>query len=133
MNKKLSSGVIKLQKISKGKLEQAKLLRKKMTHAETVLWERLKNKQLNGLKFRRQQIINGFIADFFCNELKLVIEVDGEIHNTKQQQQKDNLRKKVFESRGLKEIRFTNKEVVNHTLRVLDKIKNTSLSCGENS
>ena len=60
--------------------KKAKELRKSMTVAEELLWNRLKNNKLGGLKFRRQHPLDIFIADFYCHKLKLVIEIDGEIH-----------------------------------------------------
>ena len=125
MNQKstLSSGVVLLQRINNAKLRQARTLRKNMTEAEKVLWEHLRNRRLAGLKFRRQQIIEGYVVDFFCHELKLVVETDGEIHNTPEQKEKDKKRRNTFNSRGLKEIRFKNREVLNNISTVLDKIK----------
>ena len=120
---KLSSGVVALQRINESKLKQAKILRKEMTNAETILWEYLRNKQLDGLKFRRQQVIEGFIVDFFCHKLKLIIEIDGDVHNNSKQKEIDEHRRKVFELRGLKEIRFTNDEVIHDTINVLKMIK----------
>ena len=61
-------------------MEKAKILGKSETDAEKILWERLRNKQLLGLKFRRQHPINIFIVDFYCHKIKLVVEVDGKIH-----------------------------------------------------
>lgn len=61
-------------------LKKAKLLRNKMTEAETILWEKLKGKQVHGLRFRRQHPINIYIVDFYCHSQKLVIELDGGIH-----------------------------------------------------
>jgi very-short-patch-repair endonuclease len=111
-NQKLSSGVIALQKINNLKLNQSRTLRKNMTEAEQALWHNLRSRKLDGLKFRRQQIIEGFIVDFFCHDLKLVVEIDGELHNEPEQKEIDQHRKKVFEARGLKEIRFKNKDVL---------------------
>ena len=107
----LSSGVVKLQRVTEEKLRKAQSFRKTMTEAEDVLWEKLRRKQIVGVKFRRQQIIEGFIADFFCEPAKLVVEVDGGIHTTIDQKAVDVHRKEVFEARGLKEIRFTNEQV----------------------
>lgn len=120
---KLTSGVILLQKVDKDKKRQARTLRKKMTKSETTLWEHLRNRKLNGLKFRRQQIIKGFIVDFFCHESKLVIEIDGEIHNNPEQKEIDKYRRNVFALRGLKEIRFKNEDVFCNIYSVLNKIK----------
>jgi len=58
----------------------ARLLREKMTRSEEILWERLNRKQIQGLRFRRQHPIDIFIADFYCHRIRLVIEIDGEIH-----------------------------------------------------
>lgn len=120
---KLSSGVVHLQRINDRKLQQARILRKNMTIAEKKLWARLRRKQVLGIKFRRQQIIEGFIVDFFCNAAKLVIEIDGGIHETDEQQLKDEHRRNVFKLRGLKEIRFNNDEVLNSLNNVVCAIR----------
>jgi very-short-patch-repair endonuclease len=119
----VSSGVVKLQRLSKGKHRQARELRKNMTPAEVVLWEHLRRKNVLNIKFRRQQIIEGFIVDFFCEPAKLVLEVDGEIHNTPGQKSIDAHRKEVFSARGLQELRFTNKEVLTDIELVLERIR----------
>ncbi len=59
---------------------KARELRNNMTKAEIILWSRIRSKQINGYKFRRQYPVLDFIADFYCHELKLIIEVDGEVH-----------------------------------------------------
>lgn len=69
------------QKVSPEKIKRAKELRRNMTPAEKILWEHIRAKSFNNLKLRRQQIIEGFIIDFYCHSLGLVIEIDGEIHN----------------------------------------------------
>ena len=117
-----SSGVIKLQYLSEGKLRQARDLRKNMTHAEKLLWEKLRRKQL-GVKIRRQQVIKGFIVDFFCEKAKLVIEVDGSIHDTSAQKKIDEHRREVFEQRGLKEIRFRNEQIEENIDKVISTIR----------
>ena len=66
--------------------QKAKLLCNKMTQAENKLWTLLKIKSVLNLRFRRQHPLDIFIADFYCHELKLVIEVDGEIHDSKKTQ-----------------------------------------------
>jgi very-short-patch-repair endonuclease len=118
----LTSGVVKLQRLSKDKLRQAQELRKTMTVTEKILWEQLRGKKMQGIKFRRQQIIEGFIVDFYCETAKLVIEVDGEIHSKSEQAAIDIHRRNVFVARGLREIRFSNNEVVNNLEYVLLKI-----------
>lgn len=119
----MSSGVVLLQRVEEYKKKQARALRKNMTEAESILWEQVRNKKLYGLKFRRQQVIEGFIVDFFCHELKLVIEIDGEIHESSSQREIDEYRRKVFTLRGLKEIRFKNEDIINSINDVLAKIK----------
>jgi very-short-patch-repair endonuclease len=125
-----SSGVVKLQRISNDKLRQAQELRKSMTDAEGILWERLRRKQISGVKIRRQQIIEGFITDFFCESAKLVIEVDGSVHATQGQKALDAHRTEVFEARGLKELRFTNEQIESNIDYVINTITETLTSPG---
>ncbi|MFL0682758.1 MAG: endonuclease domain-containing protein [Algoriphagus aquaeductus] len=101
---------------------RARELRKQMTPAEKKLWDILKGKSLSGFKFRRQHPIKKFIVDFYCHELKLVIEVDGSIHNQKDQAEYDLGRTFELEELGLKVIRFRNEEVFDLTEEVLDRI-----------
>ncbi len=97
------------QKVSPKKIQRAKELRQNMTPAEKILWEHLRAKRFNGLKFRRQQIIEGFIVDFYCHSLGLVIELDGEIHG--KQIEYDPERDKILSSKQLTILRFTNQQV----------------------
>ena len=103
---------------------KAQFLRRNETKAEKLLWEKLRNNQLEGLKFRRQHPVNIYIADFYCHELKLVIEVDGDYHNQEEQKQKDEVRTEVLRLNGLKIIRFKNEEVEQDINQVLTTIKN---------
>lgn len=114
------------QNISKQKLELAKQLRKNMTPAEKLLWQHLRNNRLNGLKFRRQQIIDGFIVDFYCHFAQLVVEVDGEIHQ--QQIEYDRERDEVLKKRGLRLLRLKNEDVINNIEGVLQMILACCLS-----
>jgi very-short-patch-repair endonuclease len=93
--------------------ERAKELRKNMTDSETRVWEIVRNKKIMGLKFRRQHPIDIYIVDFFCYQLKLVVEVDGDIHNRTDQSIWDKNRTSEIESFGIEVIRFTNFEVMN--------------------
>ena len=93
-----------------------------MTEAEKLLWKRLRNKQVKGYRFRRQHPVGQFVVDFFCYEAKLVIELDGEIHNDPYQMERDKERTKILESMGLTEIRFRNIEVFNNPDVVVTKI-----------
>ena len=123
MNK---SKIITGQKISPKKLERAKELRREMTPAEIQLWQRLRANRLDGWHFRRQQIIDGFIVDFYCHRAGLVIEVDGPIHQ--QQKIEDVERAKALSKRGLRIIRFTNQEVMNNLDQVLRQIESELVS-----
>jgi very-short-patch-repair endonuclease len=103
-------------------LRAAHILRRRMTKAEAVLWKRLKNRKLFNAKFRRQQPINIFIVDFYCHEYRLVIEVDGDIHNDEIANQYDLGRTEVLNKFGLKVIRFTNDQILYSTDTVITKI-----------
>ena len=102
-------------------LERAKEMRANPTKAEALLWKRLKTKKL-GHKFRQQHPIDNFIVDFVCLSKKLVIEVDGEIHNS--QKEEDQERQLLLEEKkGYTVLRFTNDEVLKDTQRVVSKIE----------
>ncbi|WP_289028478.1 endonuclease domain-containing protein [uncultured Algoriphagus sp.] len=102
--------------------KRAKELRKQMTPAEKVLWNFLKNKSLEGFKFRRQHPIDKYIVDFYCHQKKLVIEVDGSIHDQLDQKEYDSGRTSVLEEFGLKVIRFRNEEVLDNFQSVIGRI-----------
>jgi very-short-patch-repair endonuclease len=102
-------------------LKKAKLLRKNTTKTEALLWEKLKEKQILGLRFRRQHPVNIYIVDFYCHSAKLVIELDGGIH--KFQREYDLDRTKDLEMYGLKVVRFFNSEIENDIEKVISKIK----------
>jgi very-short-patch-repair endonuclease len=101
---------------------KAKDLRRSMTQAEDILWEHLRNRKLNGLKFRRQHPIDIFIADFYCHEKKLIIELDGSIHDIPEQKEYDEGRSFLLEEKGFHILRFRNEEVINNVKDVLDRI-----------
>ncbi len=98
-----------------------------MTKAERTLWSRLRNRQLGGYKIRRQHVLCGYIVDFFCQEVDLVIEVDGEVHLSEEAKQADAYRENVLQAHGYNIIRFTNPAVLLHTsdvcLRLLQHIQ----------
>ncbi|WP_413171606.1 endonuclease domain-containing protein [Anabaena azotica] len=98
----------------------ARQMRTESTLAEKLLWQRLKNKQLLGFKFRRQQVIDRFIVDFYCHEIKLIIEVDGEIHNYTKVE--DAIRQEFLKSLGLRVLRFKNEDVLFRIEGVLEEI-----------
>jgi len=90
------------------------------THAEIMLWKYLKNNQ-TGYKFRRQHVIGKYIADFVCLPKKLIIEIDGKIHL--KQQHEDANRTADLNALGFRVIRFTNEEVLQNVMNVIDEIK----------
>ena len=97
--------------------KRAQALRNNMIHTEMLLWSYLRTGP-SGLKFRRQHPVASYIVDFFCYKLKLVIEVDGSIHDVEEVKLNDEEREKILRSEGLTVIRFTNKEI----LYELDKV-----------
>jgi very-short-patch-repair endonuclease len=108
------------QKVSRELQERARELRKNLTPAEKILWEKLRHNRLNGLQFRRQQIINPFIVDFYCHAKALVVEVDGDIHDL--QQDYDAERSSYLIARGFRMLRVTNDDVKNNLVSVLPKL-----------
>ena len=96
--------------------------RKNPTEAENVLWQRIRNNQVE-TKVRRQHSIHGFIVDFALLQEKLVIEIDGEYHTAPDQKEYDEAREKFLKEFDLDLIRFSNEEVINHTEGVIEKIK----------
>jgi len=101
-------------------LERAKAMRADPTEAEALLWQKLKGKKLD-VKFRQQHLIEAYIVDFVCLSNKLIIEVDGDIHNS--QKEMDDERTLILESKGYKVIRFTNAEVLTDIKNVVSKIE----------
>lgn len=93
-----------------------------MTKAEIVLWSRLKNSQLGGLKFRRQASIANYIVDFYCPLKKLAIELDGDVHGYASRIDSDLKRQADIESLGIKVLRFTNADIMQSIDGVLQKI-----------
>jgi len=110
------------QKIWKTLKEYGRDNRKNATQAEDLLWQNLRNNKLD-IEVRRQHAINGFIADFALMEIKLVIEIDGDYHNEKQQQEYDEARTKYLKEFGFEVLRFTNTEVLQQTQSVVETIK----------
>jgi very-short-patch-repair endonuclease len=104
--------------------ENARALRNNQTETELILWNILKNYKQNGFKFRRQHPISNYIADFYCHKAKLIIEIDGEYHNNKEQIIRDKERTAFFLNIGLKEIRFSNQQVLFEIENVLNEIDN---------
>ena len=102
-------------------------LRKKLTPAEASLWILIKNRRAFGLKFRSQTSIENFVVDFYCAELKMIIELDGEPHFTQQQADKDQMRDKRLNKLGYKVFRYENQIVFDHPDFIFDDIKSLIL------
>jgi very-short-patch-repair endonuclease len=118
--------VVKIHNIQR-LLERRRELRTKPTSTEEKLWWYLKNKRL-GVKFRRQHSIGGYILDFICKEKRLIIEIDGIIHQTPEAREYDKVRDKFFTELDYKVLRFKNDEVENDTNEVVAKIKTCLLT-----
>ncbi|MEI6455049.1 MAG: endonuclease domain-containing protein [bacterium] len=97
-------------------------LRHPMTKAEKLLWDKIRNRKLRGLKFRRQHAIHYYIADFYCHEKRLIIEVDGGIHLDAEVREHDENRTAELDRLGIAVIRFTNEQILEHLEEVLDEI-----------
>ena len=108
------------QRVSTKQLENAKELRREMTPAEKILWKHLKANRLDGLHFRRQQIVHGYFADFYCHQNEVIVEVDGGIHDL--QKVYDAGREAYLRSLSFRIIRFTNEEINKNLKGVLQKI-----------
>jgi very-short-patch-repair endonuclease len=115
-NKNLITG----QHISPEMKARAKMLRREMTPAESRLWHRLHANRLDGYHFRRQQIIDGYIVDFYCHAVGLVVEVDGSIHL--EQEAYDQERDAHLRALGLTVLRFYNSDVEREIDAVLEAI-----------
>ena len=100
----------------------AKELRRKETEAEQKLWSLIRNRQLKGKKFRRQHAIVNYIADFYCHECKLAIELDGYHHKKEDVKEYDKARTVLLSEYGITVIRFWNEEVIEEIDVVLEKI-----------
>lgn len=104
--------------------DKARELRNKLTPAEQIFWLRLKE-QFPEYKFRRQHPISIYIADFYCHKLKLVIEIDGSIHDSEEAKLADKKRQEYLENLNLTVIRFTNEQIrseVDDVIKVLSSI-----------
>ena len=102
--------------------EKRKHLRNNSTGAEILLWTYLKQSQLKGIKFRRQQSIGNYIVDFYCPEEKLAIELDGEFHFDEEVKIYDRERTNYINKLGIKVLRFENQEVLYNLENVLKSI-----------
>lgn len=115
-------GGYELPRASRELIARARQLRREATTAESLLWELLRDRRLLGRKFRRQHPIGQFIADFFCDDARLIIEIDGAVHREPTQQERDRLREEILREHGFAILRFTNEQIFDHTEQVLQEI-----------
>ena len=97
-------------------------LRRKQTEAEKMLWTRLRNREMTGKKFRRQQPIGLYVVDFVSFERKLIVEIDGGQHSDTEAREKDEQRTAWLNDKGYRVLRFWNNEVLTNTKGVLEQI-----------
>jgi len=116
-NNREAGNIVIGQKVTSTKVQRAKELRRQMTQEEKILWQHLRANRLHRFHFRRQQIIDGFIVDFYCHAARLVIEVDGKIHQ--QQVEYDADRDRILSARGLRLLRISNEDVRQNLEQVL--------------
>jgi len=111
------------QRVSAAKIECSRSLRKDMTLAEKEFREMVRAKRMFGLKFRRQQIIDGFIVDFYCDSIGLCIEIDGGVHDSEKQRDYDRLRDEAIALRKVRILRLSNDDVFSRKDKVVGMIK----------
>ena len=103
--------------------EKRRDLRNNLTEAEKIVWNKIRSKQINGKKFRRQVSIGSYVVDFYCSELKLIVEIDGGIHETADAKEYVNYRDTYMQSLGLTVIRYKNDDIFNNIDTVIENIE----------
>ncbi len=109
--------------MNKAKLQIAREFRKKLTKSEKIMWGVIRNRKLLGLKFKRQYVIDGYIIDFYCHELRLAIEIDGSVHYQEEQMKYDEERQKIIEQNNIRFIRINNEAVEININKILKELK----------
>jgi very-short-patch-repair endonuclease len=117
----MASHLIRGQRVNPIKKGLARDLRAGQTVPENLLWQNLRGRQIAGAKFRRQQVIDGFVVDFYCDRARLVIELDGNVHDTRGEYDGD--RDQHMLERGLRVLRIRNQEVLENLAGVLKRIE----------
>ncbi len=102
--------------------EIRRTLRQTITPAENFLWQQIRNRKLNKMKFKRQHSIGNYIVDFYCASSRLIIELDGEVHNVPEQIEKDKSRDENLKEMGFKILRFSNEYVLSNINLVKQEI-----------
>ena len=113
-----------MRRTSKAVRQAAKRLRRDAMPAERALWRVLRQRAVNGLRFRRQHPVDGLVLDFYCAECKLCVEVDGEVHEA--QEERDAARTEKLALRGIRVLRFPNETVLTDMSAVLRAIVEAS-------
>lgn len=103
--------------------EKRRALRKDQTYCEKIVWVFLRDRRTLGYKFRRQYSVDQFVIDFYSPELKLAVEIDGEVHNIPKQKDHDEKRQEKLEQYGITFIRITNEELLGNPNKAFDKIE----------
>ena len=103
------------------KKQFARQLRKDETKAEKLVWETIRDRKLMGLKFRRQHVVQGFVLDFYCQEARLGIEIDGSVHYKRKDY--DRLRQDIIESKGINLVRIKNLQILNNKGSILNTVR----------
>lgn len=106
-------------------------LRRRETKAEALLWQILRNRQVAGLRFKRQHGIGPFIVDFYCHQIRLIIEVDGGYHDLPKQKSYDQWREAFLDRAGYRMLRFRNEEVLEQPEWVVGMIYHVAVAGGE--
>ena len=102
--------------------EKRRELRKNMPWAEIILWSKLRGKGIQGYKFRRQYSIGKYVVDFYCPQIKLAVEIDGESHFIEGADKRDQERQTMIESYGVSFLRFTNRDIYERLEGVVERI-----------
>lgn len=103
-------------------VRRARELRKTATSAEALLWEFVRDRRLAGFKFRRQHPVGRFVADFYCAELSLIIELDGGVHDDPDQVERDRCRTEILNANHYHLLRFSNSQILDHPETVLETL-----------
>jgi very-short-patch-repair endonuclease len=114
--------------VSEQQRQRARRLRSTMTRAETLLWRYIKARRIDGLLFRRQAPMRGYVADFVCHSHRVIVELDGESHDFESKIQRDAERDAWFGAEGYTVLRFTNEDVLTNLSGVVETIRNTTSS-----
>jgi very-short-patch-repair endonuclease len=111
--------VIRHADIDSNKLRLARRFRQAPTDAKAAVWQILRDRAIFGLKFRRQQLVAGFVVDFYCPSQRLVLELDGGVHDDPDRRERDRLRTEALRQLSIRVLRVLNHDVHEHALRDL--------------